>query len=152
LDECEALGKIGYEGPVYDGGLGSRKPVMTILHQQQSAVPDLDLSNDLFDLFANLKHPGQTISNIEEQIGALTSDEECPNKLRVFSGHIRWSRGALAAQVEEGLWFPCAVSPSILFSQRSPGSLWNEVWALMREWCEQHIPEGTAPEASEESA
>eukprot|EP00667_Euglena_gracilis_P004271 EG_transcript_4293 len=138
--ELEELKKAGHaESGLFDGGLGSTKPVLTVLHQQSiPEAPQLDLSNDLFSLFANVKRAGEQEMSVQRAVKLLKCGRMCPEQVRVFTGQMRWPPRSLEAQLNDGLWLPCLLSPSLMFSQRKPEVVWNEVWALLREWCRQH--------------
>lgn len=56
----------------------------------------------------------------------------CPEQVRVFTGQMRWPPRSLEAQLNDGLWLPCLLSPSLMFSQRKPEVVWNEVCTAAR--------------------
>ena len=131
---------------LYDGGPASVKS-LTVLHQQKEVFrPEhSDLSTDMFDLFADIRHLAQANPTFVDTVQALRHGDACPSAARVFSGHVVWQPGALEAEAAQGKWFPALISPALIFSETGGRQMWNEVWDLLRVWYEQHLGlEGTS--------
>eukprot|EP00670_Eutreptiella_braarudii_P009350 CAMPEP_0174310254 /NCGR_PEP_ID=MMETSP0810-20121108/2934_1 /TAXON_ID=73025 ORGANISM="Eutreptiella gymnastica-like, Strain CCMP1594" /NCGR_SAMPLE_ID=MMETSP0810 /ASSEMBLY_ACC=CAM_ASM_000659 /LENGTH=627 /DNA_ID=CAMNT_0015418119 /DNA_START=95 /DNA_END=1979 /DNA_ORIENTATION=+ len=145
-EEIEALCETSPDTWLYDGGPASVKS-LTVLHQQKEVFrPEhSDLSTDMFDLFADIRHLAQANPTFVDTVQALRHGDACPSAARVFSGHVVWQPGALEAEAAQGKWFPALISPALIFSETGGRQMWNEVWDLLRVWYEQHLGlEGTS--------
>lgn len=141
VEEIEALKQAtGTQPWLFDGGIAAVKSI-TVLHQQRDAMTDkdVDIGNDRFELFANARHAAQLNPTFIQTVKALKHEPHGSNATRVFYGHVVWQSGVLDREIREGLWFPAAVAPALLFSDTSGDKLWAEIWDLAEEWCEQHL-------------
>eukprot|EP00670_Eutreptiella_braarudii_P005747 CAMPEP_0174286118 /NCGR_PEP_ID=MMETSP0809-20121228/10631_1 /TAXON_ID=73025 ORGANISM="Eutreptiella gymnastica-like, Strain CCMP1594" /NCGR_SAMPLE_ID=MMETSP0809 /ASSEMBLY_ACC=CAM_ASM_000658 /LENGTH=476 /DNA_ID=CAMNT_0015382057 /DNA_START=580 /DNA_END=2010 /DNA_ORIENTATION=+ len=139
-EELDAIHDVCDEPLFFDGGEPLTTSI-TVLHQQRTVKRkhDLDLSTNLFDLFANVRHLRETNPTFIDTLDELEDGQQ----VRFFNGHMAWLAGLLQEEAEQDLWFPAEISPSLIFSHTQGEDLWNEVWDLLEEWCVQHL----SPEA-----
>lgn len=102
--------------PVYLGGPNSlQKGVISVIHSDESVGGEQPLD-------------GVFVCDIGQFISSATGSVDC-QAARLFSGCIKWTRGTLESEVDEGSWY--CVAASELFALKHciklPKPLWVEI-------------------------
>lgn len=112
--------KLGTQ-PLYAGGPDLvDNGVLTVLHGRGDVVDVSLASQPLDDVF---------VGGLDEYVDAVEAGKVDPGDGRLFAGCIRWKRGELEREVDEGSWYCVAASPLFALKHciQLPKPLWVEI-------------------------
>lgn len=112
--------KLGLQ-PVYAGGPDLiDKGVITVLHGKGDVVDVSEASQPLDGVF---------VGGLDGFMEAVEAERIDANIARLFVGCIRWRKGELEKEVDEGSWFCVAASPLFALKHciQLPKPLWVEI-------------------------
>lgn len=112
--------KLGTQ-PIYAGGPDLvDNGVLTVLHGQGDVVDVSEASQPLDGVFAG---------GLDKYVQAVKAGRVEPGFGRLFVGCIRWKKGELEREVDEGSWYCVAASPLFALEHciQLPKPLWVEI-------------------------
>jgi putative AlgH/UPF0301 family transcriptional regulator len=108
-------GAKGRSDPIYQGGPVARAGARALA--RANAAPD-----DSKHVFADV-HVITGRAALEKM---LASDENTPNKLRIYFGYAGWAPGQLEDEISAGIWHLMPADPGIVFDP-DPASVWSRL-------------------------